>query len=433
MVGAGSLLVVQVETALLHGLDDTARAQAQATVAALAADPTMTVLPRATVGPAVVQVVDAAGRVVASSLDLQGNERLFTFAPGPAGSTPVARTVHAATEDRAFRAVAVGFGAGGRTFTVYAGMPQSEVDHTVAELVTSLVVGLPVLIVALGGVGWVLVGRALRPVEALRRQAAEITATDLHRRLALPEAHDEIHRLGSTLNDLLVRLDSATTRQRQFVADAAHELRSPLATIRTQLEVALIHPEDPNVDGLPTHRVTELLDDVDRLTLLVDDLVRLARLDASPRWHRDDLDLDELVRAEVRRARTGARVTIMADRVVPTQVVGDGESLVRVVRNLLDNSVRHARSVVRVSLGPQAGYATLLVEDDGAGIPLQERQRVFERFTRLDEARARDAGGVRPGPGDRGRRGRRARWGCRRPRPGAGSRARFRVRLPLSV
>jgi signal transduction histidine kinase len=226
-------------------------------------------------------------------------------------------------------------------------------------------------------------------VDALRSQAAEITVSDLGRRLDVPPADDALGRLARTLNDLLARLDASTQRQREFVADAAHELRSPLSSLHTQLEVAVRHPGSTDWRT----RGPALIEESERLSRLVDDLVRLARLDARPHLRKRPVDLDEIVFHEVLRARLSTSVLVDQHAVSAARVYGDGEALARVVRNLLDNAIRYAVDRIEVSLGVREGTAILVVADDGPGIPVADRRRVFERFTRLDGARARDTGG----------------------------------------
>ncbi|MFB7999952.1 ATP-binding protein [Streptomyces sp. NPDC056002] len=244
-------------------------------------------------------------------------------------------------------------------------------------------------VATLTGVAWLLTGRALRPVEVLRAQTAEISVSDLSRRLDVSPSADALGRLATTLNDLLARLESSTQKQRQFIADASHELRSPLSSLHTQLEVAARHPDSADWRRLGP----VLVEDSERLSRLVDDLVRLARLDAHPRFRTRNVDLDEIVFAEVQRARQRTHLTIDQHTVSAARVDGDADALTRVVRNLLDNAIRHATLRIDVSLRALDGTAQLVVSDDGPGIPVPDRQRVFDRFTRLDDARARDTGG----------------------------------------
>jgi signal transduction histidine kinase len=252
---------------------------------------------------------------------------------------------------------------------VLAATPVTAVDDPLRLVRGALLVGLPLLLLASAAGVWLTVGRTLRPVEQLRAGAEAVTA------------EDEVRRLAETLNGMLDRLEAGGARQRAFVADAAHELRSPLAALRTVLEVALVHP-DP--DG-PEPTLRTALGEVLRMARLVDDLLLLARLDAGAPRRVQEVDLADVVRE------------LVPDDVVldlaPARVVADPDALVRVVRNLVDNARRHATRTVSVTVTPGAPVE-LLVDDDGRGIPARERERVFDRFHRLDSPRTRDAGGT---------------------------------------
>jgi len=247
-------------------------------------------------------------------------------------------------------------------------------------------------LLVVGGTTWVVSGRALQPVEAIRQEVEAIGAEDLHRRVPAPDTADEIGRLARTMNAMLVRLDDATERQRRFVADASHELRSPLTGIRARLEVDLAYPE--GADWRATER--DVLEDAVRLQHLVDDLLALAASDAaaSDRSARAPVDLDEIVLSEARRLRSRSEHRIDTAGVSGAQLQGAPDALARAVRNLLDNAARHARSTVTITLRESATAVTLTVTDDGPGIPPEERARIFERFARLDDGRARDVGGT---------------------------------------
>ncbi|MET8676791.1 HAMP domain-containing sensor histidine kinase [Streptomyces sp. NPDC004647] len=276
----------------------------------------------------------------------------------------------------------------GETLTVHAGSPLATEQEAVGEVRTAMLIGLPLLLLVVAGVTWLVTRRALRPVEGIRGEMAAITASaDLSRRVPEPGARDEIARLARTTNETLAALESSVERQRRFVADASHELRSPIASLRTQLEVGVAHPELLDVEGA-------VLDTV-RLQELAADLLLLARLDAGE-GPRDGsrVDLAALVREEAGQ-RAGGRVPVRA--ALPEsalEVAGSRGQLARVLRNLLDNAQRHAETEVTVSLRTDGGWAVLEVSDDGTGVPEAERERIFERFVRLDDARSRDDGGA---------------------------------------
>jgi signal transduction histidine kinase len=264
----------------------------------------------------------------------------------------------------------------------------AEVDDTINSITDALIIGFPALVLLVGLLTWYLAGRALRPVEAIRAEAAAITGSTIHRRVPVPESGDEVSRLAVTMNEMLDRLEDAAARQRRFVSDASHELRSPVASIRTQLEVAL---RRPNRDDWAVIAQRVLAED-ERLEQAVADLVELARLEeAAPTTDFTEVDLDELVFEECARERA---VPVDTTRVSGGRVLGRRDALARVVRNLIDNAARHAETGVMVSLSNADGTVELVVADDGRGIPIEDRERVFERFTRLDEGRARDAGGM---------------------------------------
>jgi signal transduction histidine kinase len=263
-----------------------------------------------------------------------------------------------------------------------------EVRKSVAGFETAAVIGVPLLVVLLAVLTWVIVGRVLRPVEAIRSRVAAIGGSDLDQRVPEPGTDDEVGRLATTMNDMLARLEASAGRQAQFVSDASHELRSPLASIRAQLEVALTHPgssEWSDVAG-------GVLEESRRMERLVDDLLTLARADEGMvAVASDPVDLGEIVGAEAH--RPASPVTVTADG-AEAIVAGDALALRRLVRNLVDNAVRHAASRVDAVVVVNATDALLTVDDDGPGVPPAERERVFERFTRLEEARTRDAGGA---------------------------------------
>jgi signal transduction histidine kinase len=281
----------------------------------------------------------------------------------------------------------------GGEYTLVAASSLDDVRRSVQALASSLWLGIPALVVLVGVVTWWLVGRALRPVERMRREVEEISLTTLHRRVDEPATDDEVARLAHTMNVMLDRMQSAQTKQRQFVSDASHELRSPLATIRTSVEVASLHPERADWPAV----ASTVLGESDRLDELVGDLLTLAKLDETANGDSArrlvPVDLDELVLADVARLRALGHV-VRAEGVSAARVHGDPRQLGRLVRNLLDNAARHAAAAVTVTLGEDGGSALLRVDDDGPGIPPDQRDRVFERFARLDESRSRPVGGA---------------------------------------
>ncbi|MFH8895730.1 sensor histidine kinase [Streptomyces coeruleorubidus] len=289
-------------------------------------------------------------------------------------------TIDGDTEDYRFAAVEVETHDRGR-LKVYAGAPLAAEHGAVRTALTVMLIGFPLLLGVVAGVTWLVTRRALRPVEGIRSEMAAITASqDLARRVPEPQTHDEVARLARTTNETLAALETSVERQRRFVADASHELRSPIASLRTQLEVAAAHPELLDLDGA--------VEDTVRLQRLAADLLLLARLDAGERPGDAKVDLAGLAR-EAAEGRTG--VTVDAE---PVNVAGSRGQLGRVLANLLDNAQRHARSAVTVSVRREGDLALVGVADDGDGVPASDRERIFERFVRLDAARSRDDGGA---------------------------------------
>ena len=278
---------------------------------------------------------------------------------------------------------------GEQEYLVSVAVSLEEVDDSTAALVTPLLVGLPLVLLLVGGTTWGVATRALAPVERIRREVEQITGDQLDRRVPEPRSRDEIHRLALTMNAMLGRLEDSRGRQQEFVADASHELRSPLASMRQAAEVARAHP-----GALPEGELADaVLEESARMQRLVEQLLLLTRADegvVTRALH--DVDLDDLALSEARRVgRSGLEVETSG--VGAGRVRGDRTSLAQAVRNLVDNAARHADDVMAVGVRECRDSVELVVEDDGPGIPEDQRQRVFERFVRLDEARARDAGG----------------------------------------
>ncbi|MER7817351.1 HAMP domain-containing sensor histidine kinase [Streptomyces sp. NPDC096153] len=329
------------------------------------------------------------GRVRAASEDLESMTGTPSV-PGDDEDRPSfgngTATVDGETADYRF-AVVRADGRDGGTVTVAAGAPLAAEHRAVDTVRDAMLIGLPVLLVVVAGVTWLVTRRALRPVEGIRSEMAAITASeDLSRRVPEPDSRDEIARLARTTNETLAALEASVERQRRFVADASHELRSPIASLRTQLEVGAAHPGLLDVPGAVADTV--------RLQQLAADLLLLARLDAGERPGRARLDLAVTVREEVAQRGAADRLPVAVDAEESVEVAGSRGQLARVLGNLLDNAQRHARGAVSVTVRREGGDAVLTVADDGPGVPGPERERIFERFVRLDDARTRDAGGA---------------------------------------
>ena len=391
VVAAAGLVTAQRRT-LTAALEETVAREADALAAAVdggAVEAGDTLAPAGD-DDTVAQVVSREdGRVLAASTTAAGEPPVLDELPAGAATRSVDGV---GTSGPTFLVVARPARLDGEDVVVLVGSPRDDVDESVAALVRSLAVGIPLVVLVLAGLVWVLVGRTLRPVEAIRAEVSEIGGGDLHRRVPAPGGDDEVARLARTMNTMLDRLEDASERQQAFVADASHELRSPLTRIRSELEVDLAHPEqaDPVATG---HSV---LEEVAGLQALVDDLLVLARVDAGPDRARvagAPVDLADVLIEEVHRLPAGGP-PVATGEVGTGAVRGDRGQLARIVRNLLENAVRHARAEVVTGLTTDGGVVTLTVVDDGPGIPADRADEVFERFVRLDDARARRDGGT---------------------------------------
>lgn len=389
-----SLVLVLAGATLLHVLaseltsqgDSAARARAAELVEAAEDGSLERQVPPVT-DDGFVQVLNGDGTVLASSPNLPDE-------PVDAPAT-AAEDVHALdltapddAETERYRTWRTAVETDVGTVTVLVGTSLESADEATRSLRTALVIGIPVMLALLGLGTWVVVGRALSRVDRVRAEVERIPEDDLSRRLE-PGSPDEVGRLVETMNRLLARVDDFQHRQRDFVADASHELQSPLTAFRAQLEVAQAHPDSADWTAL----TTDLLEDTDRMEGLVHDLLLLA-VGETPRPESDEtVDVSALVDEEVARLVVRPGVRVGRETGVPAQVRGDRGQLARVVANLLENAVTHAASQVTATVTQQAEAVLVRVVDDGPGVPPDQVDRVFERFYRGDVARSRaDAG-----------------------------------------
>ncbi|HZX09124.1 HAMP domain-containing sensor histidine kinase [Kribbella sp.] len=391
-LGAGVLLLL-LQRALISAASDAADGRVADVAAQVSAEGVENLgadLAKTTRASQIVQVLDTSGRVVAASSARAETVPLT-------GLRPAAGTVLRAEvgemplldDDHDYLIVARGVKYEGTTYTAVVASSVETQRATVATVTQYLLLGFPVLLIVVGTASWMLTGQALRPVERIRSRVQGIESSDLTERVPVPETDDEIARLAATMNEMLDRLQAGQANQRRFVADASHELRSPLATMTAGLDVI-----EPSSRGQAWQGLHELMKgEAVRMQRLVENLLLLAKADdAALPLHRADVDLDDLVDAEVRRLRAGHRLEVQAD-VRPVRVVGDPLRLSQLIRNLVENAATAAHSTVRLSATEQDGQAVVTVEDDGDGIPEDDRERVFERFVRLDSSRARASGG----------------------------------------
>jgi signal transduction histidine kinase len=390
MAVGGLALVAVLRASLSRELATAARLRGQDVAAVLASDPAgRGALAVDEADELLIQVLDDGGRVVAASPNAAGLAPLARLRPGQSAQVeiPEAAPVEA---DGLFLAVATGADTPQGRRTVLVVRSTEAVSETTAAVGGLLAVGLPLLLALVAAITWVVVGRTLAPVEAIRAEVDAISAAALHRRVHVPPADDEVGRLARTMNRMLGRLEQAQARQRRLVSDASHELRSPVAAIRQHAEVALAHPDRTTTAELAA---TVLAEDL-RLQRLAEDLLLLTRADEHTlALHRRPVDLDDLVFDEARRLREATGLRVDTGAVSVGRVDGDAAGLRRVLRNLGDNAARHAHGRLAFSLTERDGLVLLGVDDDGPGIPDADRARVLERFVRLDDARARDDGG----------------------------------------
>lgn len=275
-------------------------------------------------------------------------------------------------------------------YTVLVGGGSEAVEATARTLAILLACAAPIIVAVAAGATYWLVRRSLQSVDAIRAHVAAISTSDLAERVPVPDGRDEIAALAVTMNEMLARLEAGHRAQQRFVGDASHELRSPLATIISGLEVAEAHPYLLDAELA----VNTLLPEAQRMHTLIEDLLLLARADEQNLLRRkESVALDDLAEAEAARVRREARCAIHTDA-DPVRLDADPVAMSRMIRNLVDNAVRHAVSCVSIEVRGKDGTAIITVSDDGPGIAPAERNRIFERFVRLDSDRARSGGGA---------------------------------------
>ncbi|MCU1569362.1 MAG: ATP-binding region, ATPase domain protein [Naasia sp.] len=338
---------------------------------------------------AVLQVLSSSGSVVGQSPQIEGEPPLAPPVAVADGLLRENRTLPV-QEEELFHLVSSAVDTPTGTYTVIAAQSLEPVDGSTSAVLPLLATGYPILLAIVGGSTFWLVGRSLRPVEAIRAKVARIGGHQLGERVPVPPTRDEVARLAVTMNEMLDRLEAAQLAQRRFVADASHELRSPVATLKASAEVALLHPQQRDDTELAEGFVAEAT----RLERLVNDLLLLAHADERGLpVERRQVDLDDLLTAELERMRAIGSVEVTA-RIEAVQIWGSPHQLAQLLRNLVDNALSHAASSITLTLRAEGGKAVLEVLDDGPGIPPELREQVFDRFVRLDESRGRAGGGT---------------------------------------
>jgi signal transduction histidine kinase len=334
-----------------------------------------------------VQVVDRSGKIIVASAGSPTAPVSSVQIP-PGSQTSLGRIALSANND--FWVTGAGAQTPSGPVTVLVGADREPVETVATTVAGLLAIGGPIVVALVAFGTYRLVGAALQPVERIRARVSSVTSGRLDERIPVPPADDEVGRLAVTMNDMLDRLESGQTAQRRFVSDASHELRSPLSTIIAALELAHGRP------GFLDQAVIDesMLPEAQRMRRLVEDLLLLARADEHTDTHvAIDVDLDDIVYAEADRVRAITDL-LVATEISHVRVSGDPRALSRLVRNLVDNAIRHAHSSIRLECAQVATRAQVVVADDGPGIPVAERHRIFDRFVRLDSPRARESGGA---------------------------------------
>ncbi|MBU2667992.1 HAMP domain-containing histidine kinase [Actinoplanes bogorensis] len=390
---AGGVLLVTARGILVDNVNTAANDRINQVTAALTSGSGTqleSALRPAAPGRTVVQVLDAGGTVIGASAAITGIGPMSGLRPRAGQRQQETRHLEVG-QDAPFKIFAVGVATSDGRRTVLVAESMDAVDDGTEAIIAALLVGLPVLALVVGVATFLFVGRTLRPVEAMRRQAATITATSLHTRLPRPPADDEIAALATTMNTMLDRIETASEAQRRFVADASHELRSPLATIHANADLLA----GAGLDEGPARSVQRIHAESRRMARLVDDLLLLARVDDHGlRIRHDEVDLDDLVYLERERISVEHPHLRLEGAVEPVRVGGDPDQLQRVLRNLVDNAVRHAHESVTISLAVRDGFGEVVVGNDGPAIDAADRDRIFDRFVRLDDSRSRQGGGT---------------------------------------
>ncbi len=338
----------------------------------------------------VAQVVASDGTVLAASPNIAGRPAVAALRPAEEARTSTFR----APDDNETETYRFWYASGPSPegdVTVYVGNSLEAISEASAALRRALWIGVPLVVLALGVVIWLVLGRALGRLDRIRAEVDQITEENLHVRVAGDGVDDEVGRLAATMNAMLERIEVAAQRQRDFVADVSHDLQSPLAAQRLALEIALASPGAVDTDRLRSDVLGATAD----MESLVADLLVVAALDAAVVSEPAPFDLDSLVLEEAARARTARQIDIDTSRVSAAPAYANADDVRRVVRNLLDNAAAHARSRVELTADLATGantWAELVVTDDGPGVPADQRDQIFDRFYRAESARSRGGG-----------------------------------------
>jgi signal transduction histidine kinase len=397
LVAAGLFVHQRVQVSLDNGIDSALRARS--TDVATLAQQSDTGLRDAQRADAIgrraqlAQILDPRGRVLDQTAGLPHRSLLTAADFAQARRGPV--VINTKSGDQHVRLRAAPVRAQGQTLVVVVGKSLEDRDRALSELTAVLTIGGPAVFLLAGGAVFLFIGGALRPVEAMRRRAAAISASDLDTRLPPTGGNDELGRLSRTLNEMLARIQDSVARERTFVSDASHELRTPLAMVRTELE--LIARDRPTGTALQS-AASSAIEETDRLTRLADDLLLLARADHGESPLRTAPEsAGELLDAAASRARRRMPprpIEIDVGTANGALVLADRDRVAQALDNLVDNALRHARSKVELSARARDGFVELHVLDDGPGFPADFLPHAWERFARADAGRTEDGAGL---------------------------------------
>lgn len=389
VLGAGSLVIV-LDIRLTASAQDAVTIRVQDLASQVASQDAAGIEAFALSTPGdttVVQVLDTEANVLVASSSIQGEPAIVAPYSGP---TKVLVSTQALpfVDGIDYVVASQGVDRSGTTLTVVAAQSLAPIRQSISAVVLALAIGAPALLLAVGAVTWIAIGSSLDSVRRIRSRVEEIDEYGLQERVPVPVPRDEIGNLARTMNHLLDRMQDAMTQQRQFVADASHELKTPLATMRTTVDVG-------QATGQDLATLAPILDSsLDRMTSLVEDLLTLAKAEgARSATTFEDVDLDDVLNEVVSSFRVGESGQGLSLDTEPVRVRGNRQLLQRAVRNVVENAVTYG-STARVTLTEAAGQALITVDDDGPGIALQDRERVLGRFVRLDEHRSRSEGGT---------------------------------------
>ena len=398
LLAAGWLVYARVASDLDRALNQELRSRAQDLSALVLGHASLRAggAPLVERGESFAELVGPDGRVVESTAPI-GRTRLLSEGEVVRARRRAifANRQSAPGLDEPARVLAVPIRRGGEQLVLVVGATRENVAETLRSLLAAFLVGGPIALLLASLGGYVLARAALRPIEEMRRRAAEISTSSLDERLPTPPAHDEVSRLAETLNEMLARLEDGLLRERRFVADASHELRTPLALLKTELELALRHARSREE---LENAIRSAADETDRLARLADDLLLLARAE---RGHLplqpEPVDVGDVLETVAARFHTRAEAqarSVSVDLGAPLVVTADRLRLEQALANMVDNSLRYGDGRVVLSAAASNGAIELHVVDEGTGFPPGFLERAFERFSRADESRGADGSGL---------------------------------------